>query len=916
MSEQPGSPQAERGTQLVVIGASAGGVEALSTLVGTLPPGFPAPIVIAQHLDPSRVSHLEEILARSSTLPVRTVTDRARLQPGTVYVVPASHDVEVTDHEVGLRHGASASKPSVDLLLSSAAAVFGENLYAVILTGTGSDGADGARRVKELGGTVIIQNPQTARFPSMPLSLAPTTVDIVADLETIGPLLQELLTGAYTPPAPEEDRRMRQLLEQLRTRIGIDFSTYRQPTIQRRLQRRMADTGRETLDEYVRYLQRHPEEYQRLANSFLIKVTDFFRDPDLFMHLREGILPELIEDARARGNELRLWSAGCATGEEAYSLAIALADLLGDDLEEFKVRLFATDLNAESVAFAGRGIYPPAALKNLPTPLLSRYFTPLDGNYEVKKLIRRMLVFGQHDLAQRAPFPRIDMVLCRNVLIYFTPELQRRALQLFAFSLRDGGRLVLGKAETTNPLPEYFGVENARLRIYRRHGERTLIAPAQMTETPLQPPGPAHRPVVSRPRTELASTRPPSPRPPVASSTERAERLLLELPVGVVVVDRSYDIHAINAAARTLLGIHTSAIGEDLVHLAHRLPSARLRAMIDRALRGQPSAERFEVRELEGTVESVRQLEVSCFPQRSDKSGRAIERATVIVSDVTATLQERRQETAEPQAQLRDEIDRAAARLRSLLDASRRPGDEAEAVNEALAALRNASAEIARLTARARELDGARQELLEANQELTAANALLRTENEELLFGNEEAQAAVEEIETLNEEQQATNEELETLNEELQATVEELNTTNDDLEARGAQLETIAAELEAERSRLAAVLSGMADGVLVVDASGTPLLANAAFERMFGPDGVALAPEDERGRPLPADAAPPRRAARGESFALQFRQPGPDGAPRRYEATGHPIREGGRDGGVVVIRDITERHAPGEAAAG
>src|SRR5919109_799931 len=257
-------------SQLVVVGASAGGVEALSRLVATLPDPFPAPVVIAQHLDPTRVSHLEEILARSSRLPVRTVTGREPLQAGSIYVVPANRHVEITDHDVSVHvDPPGRPMPSIDLLLGTAARVYGEGLYAVILTGTGSDGADGARQVKEAGGTVIIQNPQTASFPSMPLSLAPTTVDIVADLAAIGPLLYDLVTGAYEPATPEEDRRMRTLLEQLRARSGIDFSGYRQPTIQRRLRRRMADTGRDSLDEYIRYLQRHPEEYQRLASSFL-----------------------------------------------------------------------------------------------------------------------------------------------------------------------------------------------------------------------------------------------------------------------------------------------------------------------------------------------------------------------------------------------------------------------------------------------------------------------------------------------------------------------------------------------------------------------------------------------------------------------------------------------------------------------
>src|SRR4051812_28368872 len=384
-------------TQLIVIGSSAGGVQALPTLLASLAPDFPAPIVIAQHLDPARESHLREILSRSSALPVRTAVENEPLQAGTVYVVPANRHVEITDHSVGLRtEGGSRPIPSVDLLLSSAAETFGERLYAVILTGLGSDGADGARAVKELGGTVIIQNPETATYPGMPLSLAPTNVDIVANLEAIGPLLYDLVTGAYVPPAPDADRHMRNLLEQVRARSGIDFTNYRQPTILRRLQRRMADTGRDKLPDYSRYIQRHPDEYQRLVNSVLIKVTDFFRDTDLFDYLRDHILPELLEEARRNQQQLRIWSAGCATGEEAYSLAILLAELLGSELDQLHVRIFATDLDNEAGAFARRGIYPPSALKNMSAELQERYFISLDGGYEIRKPIRSLVVFGQH----------------------------------------------------------------------------------------------------------------------------------------------------------------------------------------------------------------------------------------------------------------------------------------------------------------------------------------------------------------------------------------------------------------------------------------------------------------------------------------------------------------------------------------
>jgi len=357
--------------QLVVIGASAGGIEALSAVLSTLPADFTAPIVIAQHLDPRRTSHLQEILGRASKIPVQTVDREAELRPGVAYVVPANWHVSITDGMVRLEEpDGDRPRPSIDRLLRSAAEVYGEGLVAAILTGTGSDGAAGARYVKEMGGTVVVQNPQTARFPEMPRSLAPTSIDVIANLEAIGPLLHDLLTGAYTPVHPD-DRPLRALLEQLRNRSGIDFSSYKMPTILRRLQRRMVATGMENPGQYLRYVGAHPEEYQRLVSSFLIKVTEFFRDPDLFRYLEDEVLPELIEAARRSGNELRLWSAGCATGEEVYSLAILLSDMLGDQLAPVSVHIFATDLDIDAINFARPGCTRRRRSRTSPPPLSS-----------------------------------------------------------------------------------------------------------------------------------------------------------------------------------------------------------------------------------------------------------------------------------------------------------------------------------------------------------------------------------------------------------------------------------------------------------------------------------------------------------------------------------------------------------------
>ncbi|HEX5015879.1 MAG TPA: CheR family methyltransferase [Candidatus Limnocylindrales bacterium] len=855
--------------QLVVIGSSAGGIDALSTIVRTLPADMPVPVLVAQHLNPNRPSHLPEILQRVTKLTVEAVegSEPVRLDPATVYVLPAGSGAEITDHAIRLvDRETRGPNPSVDHLFSSAAQAFGEGLIAVILTGTGSDGAVGARDVKLVGGTVIVQNPETASYPGMPNALAPTSIDIVAELEAIGPLLHDLVTGAYTPSKPDDERVLRSFLDQLRERSGIDFNGYKRATILRRLQRRMAATGTTKLREYVRFVQAHPDEYERLTSSFLIKVTQFFRDRDLFQHLREIIVPQLIEDARGRERELRIWSAGCATGEEAYSLAMLIADALGDETAQFNVRIFATDVDGDAISFARRGIYPAAAVAELPGDLVERHFVRAGDGYEVRKRIRSMTVFGQHDLGQRAPFPRVDLALCRNVLIYFTAELQKRALQLFAFSLRDGGYLVLGKAESTTPLPDYFVLSQQRLKVYRRQGDRVLIPPTRIRDSAPVPQSRATPPRRSSwAEASLARNR-DSAR--LATPAEKADGLLLRLPVGVVVVDRRYDIQSINAAARRMFGIHSPAIGEDVVHLVPAPVAASIRTAIDDAIRGGIGGAIVEIRMTLPEGSEQRAIQVATHPMHAHGDTGPIEGVVITASDVTAAITAQRD-------------------LENAIAAGDRDREE--------------------LSERTREMAQSHADLLEANQELTTANAELRSANEELLVANEEVQAATEEVETLNEELQATNEELETLNEELQASVEELNTANEDLQVRTQEVQSQSATLLEERSRLASILASMGDGVLAVDRSGQRVMANAAFERMF-PKIDDFQPEDDDGGPLPRSEQPGYRAARGEAFASSFTITEPDGRRRWFEATAQPLEgEDGHWGGVLVIRDISDR---------
>jgi two-component system CheB/CheR fusion protein len=842
------------GSQLVVIGSSAGGIEALSLVVASLPADFSAPIVIAQHLDPRRPSHLAEILARHSTLPIKIIEDATSLEDGVIYVVPSNRLIEVIDGIIRLRPGRpGAIAPSIDLLLSSAARTFGERLTAVILTGTGSDGSAGAWHVKQAGGTIVVENPATAMFPSMPGSISPSLVDARADLDSIGGVLVGLLAAEDVPADPGEGDAFGSLLDRIRERSGIDFSAYKSATIARRLRGRMSATNSRSIKAYAALTERDPPEYDRLIGSLLIKVTEFFRDPKVWDHLRDRILPGLLEEARLAARELRVWSAGSSTGEEAYSLAMTIAETQLDEPHPVEVRIFATDIDAAAIAFARRGIYPPGALDGVPAELRSRYLIRSGTGFQVVKRLRSQAIFGEHDLSARVPFPRIDLLLCRNVLIYFTTPLQRVALETFALSLRPEGRLVLGPSETVAVLPGSYAEEHARLRIYRRLPGRQTAPHGWPKVVPTPRDLPLKRAITTARRDAQSVV------DPMAS----AEGVLLGLDVGVVVVDPQYDIIRINTAARRVLGVRGTAFDQDFVHLADALPSTAIRKAIDAALKGKSSTAVYEVESEDVATDDTRHLEATIRPYRGDSGG--IDGAVIELTDVSRIERERL-----GHARTRQRLDKAAT------------------LND---------------------------RLLRANDELTALIAELRLSNKAMLRSSEDAQAGREEVETLNEEFQATNEELETLNEELTATVEELRIANEDLAARTEELRLQAVAIEEqkrkteeEHDRLSTILASIGDAVVAVDREGRTVATNVVYDRLFGAGKSDVQLEDVAGLPFAPDDWPQQRAARGERFRVEFAVSDPDGKRRWFEAVAEPLTAEDRTwGGVVSIRDISER---------
>jgi two-component system, chemotaxis family, CheB/CheR fusion protein len=788
---------------LVVVGSSAGGIEALSVLVGSLPADFPAPIVLAQHLDPNRPSHLDSILRRRTPLPVELVESTSKLEKGKIYVVPANRQVSIMDGHVEVQEDAqkrARPRPSVDLLLSSAALVYADRLVAVILTGSGSDGAVGAVDVKNAGGTVIVQDPQTARYPSMPLALPPTAIDFEANLENIGPLLYDLLTGVSLPRIEEKTEDvLRDILEQVSRQASLDFRPYKTSTILRRIGRRMTVTRNRTMQDYAEFLKLHPDEIGELVKSFLINVTQFFRDPDAFAYLKSDILPRLIALAQGRDHVLRFWTAGCATGEEPYSLAMLLVDMLGAEFPEWSVKIFATDLDEAAINFARRGLYSENLLKGIPAEYLDRFFERVDHGYRISKALRQIVIFGQQDLSRSAPFPRINLVLCRNVLIYFTPELQDYVLNQFAFSLSPDGYLFLGKAETVRPTQPYYELVNKHWKMYRCTG--TVLPAARrpdassLTVRPLDGRTTNNRPgrAVGK---AVVDQEPLSPSLEIGQLRRLNELLLRFLPVGVVVIDRSYHLLTANSTARRILGLRELGNEQDFLHAVRGIPYTEVRNAIDSAFRERNVVSLPEI-DLDTSVGgNGRFINLSIALMQIEASGPDL--AAISVVDVTEQVQIRRQ-------------------------------------------LEVVQAEQSHLMG---ELGSANKRLSDVNKELIDANEELQVANEELVLTHEELQATIEEFETTNEELQATNEELETNNEELQATNEELETTNDELRARTADLQELTAMLESERLRLTEMVELSPFYIMVLRGPGLIVEAfNPGYTHLLG-NRVA------QGRPL------------------------------------------------------------------
>ncbi len=595
----------------------------------------------------------------------------------------------------------------------------------------------------------------------MPLALPPTVIDFEVNLEQIGSLLYNLLTGANISQTEERTEDiLRDILELVSRQASVDFRSYKASTILRRIGRRMTVIHSQTMRAYADYLKLYPEEVGELVKAFLINVTQFFRDADAFNYLKREILPVLIERARERDHVLRFWAAGCATGEEPYSLAMLLSDLLGRELPTWSIKIFATDLDGAAITFARRGLYSENLLKNVPREYQERFFERVDHGYHISKTLRQMVIFGQQNLSYSAPFPRIDLVLCRNVLIYFTPELQDYVLNQFAFSLSPDGYLFLGKAETVRPMQTFYELANKRWKMYRCLGNALpVIKQRSLVDLKTLP---IERNAMNRDNRPVSKNNSEQETLPVTvemGQLRRFNELLLRfLPIGVVIIDRSYRILTANGSARRLLGLHDVGIDQDFLHAIRGIPYHETRSAIDTVFRERSfiTLPEVELEAISGGSGRFVSLYIALMQVELDLP----DLAAISVSDVNE------------QIQIRKQLEYVQAQQTQLMQ----------------------------------ELGSANKRLSDMNKELLDANEELQVANEELMLTHEELQASIEEFETTNEELQATNEELETNNEELQATNEELETTNEELRARTVELQDLASILETERLRLSEIV--------------------------------------------------------------------------------------------------------------
>jgi two-component system CheB/CheR fusion protein len=711
---------------VIGVGASAGGLEAFKRLIRAIPESSGMAFILVQHLEPSHESLLADILQKGTLIPVEEITDNIHIEPNHIYIIPANKLLTASEGRLHLasRFPPNAKNMPIDLFFTSLAEVYQERAIGVVLSGTATDGTLGLKAIREHGGTTFAQEQGSAAFRGMPQSAIDAgVVDFILAPEGIPVQIAKLVGGfekeaeTASPQAGAEDA-YRQLITLLRLRKGTDFTYYKQTTIRRRIARRMALTKKATLVAYLAFFRENAAEQDLLYQDLLIPVTGFFRDPAAYAIISGSLLPLLFKDKDA-DNALRIWIAGCSTGQETYSMAICLYEYLGDRAEAYKVQIFSTDVSEKAIAVARKGVYSKSEIAGLSPERLEKYFEKVNGSFRVARFIRDMCVFASHNFLKSPPFARMDFISCRNVLIYMEPFLQKRALATFHYSLRENGYLLLGRSETTAPAQNLFLPFERKEKVYIRQTVPSKFLPAA-----------AGAPEYGAGTPENAVWKEPG-----RNDFQRSADIMLLSrfsPSGVVVNQQLEIVQfrgptgiwmepgpgkpSLNVLKMTRDGLAFEL--RNALHKARTENSSQVRTDIPLASGEEQQRVTIEVHPLPNTVEPYYLILFRTAPPALPGSGA---------------------------------------------NATSASGNEPESA----LSLRNQQLE--------RELATLREDMRSIMEDQEAVIEELQSANEELLSGSEELQSLNEELETSKEEIQSTNEELTTLNQELFDRNEQLN---------------------------------------------------------------------------------------------------------------------------------------------
>jgi len=727
---------------IVGVGASAGGLEAFKVLLQHLPADTGMAFVLVQHLDPHRESMLVELLARQTRMPVAEAVDGTSVEPNHVYVIPPDRNLGVLHGELQLLKastGEDHKRLPVDFLFRSLAEDAGPAAIGVILSGTASDGTLGQKAIKAAGGITFAQDEASAQYFGMPgNAIATGSVDFVLPPAEIAEELTRIARHPYLldpqrgaergEPLPGSAGLLNNVFTLLRSRTGRDFTYYKHTTIKRRIKRRMLLHKLAHLRDYVDYLQSNPEELDALFHDITINVTGFFREPEAFEALDHTILPALL-DGRPANLPLRIWVPGCSTGEEVYSLAMIILEHLGPRSGQ-QVQIFGTDIDPQAIDRARTGIYPERINAEVSGTRLQRFFSDASGGWQISKTIRDLCVFAPHDVTTDPPFSKLDLVCCRNVLIYLGNTLQRRVLQIFHYALNPGGFLMLGSSETVGVSSDLFQLAEKEGKIYTK--KTSTVQPAYDFRPHSDPQAHAK---IAEATIEAAHS--------ATDLGREADRTIVALygPAGMV-VNQDLEVLGFRGKTGRYLEPLSGAASLNLLKLVRRELTADLRSTFNRAMQSGAEAARQGLRLRHNGHEQTLNLRV--LPLRKTSAERFF---LVLFEEVASREIGARQGKADKQA----------------------PDTATESPTDA------------HIRELEQELQNTREYLETIIEDQESTNEELQSANEEIQSTNEELQSTNEELETAKEELQSTNEELATVNEELENRNAELTTANNDL---------------------------------------------------------------------------------------------------------------------------------------